>query len=180
MADIEIKLNTPLTAEKTVGLCAGSRVLLSGVIYTARDRAHMLIAELIKENKPLPFPLRGAVVYYCGAALAKPGEIIGSCGPTSSARMDSYTPLFTERGVRGMIGKGNRAPEAIEAIKKYGAVYFAAIGGAAVFYKQFVESAELIAYPELFAEAVYKLTVKDFPLITAIDAAGNSIFANND
>ena len=179
MTEKEIKLNTPLKKETAAALKAGDKVLLSGVIYTMRDKAHKLITDLIKENKPLPFPLSGSVVYYCGATQTKPGEVFGSCGPTSSVRMDAYTPLLLENGMTGMIGKGDRTPAVYEAIKKHGAVYFAAIGGAAVFYKQFIKSAEIIAYPDLLSEAVYKLIVKDFPLIVAIDSFGNSIFAIN-
>ncbi len=177
MLNKEIKLNLPLLKKDIEALIAGDRVLLSGVIYTARDKAHKLISTLINDGKPLPFRLNDAAVYYCGAAAARPGEAIGSCGPTSSARMDPFTPLFIENGLRVMIGKGNRAPQVIEKMKEYGAVYFAAIGGAAAYYKQFVKSAEIIAYPELLSEAVYKLTVKDFPVITAIDSRGGSIFA---
>ena len=171
-----IKLTLPLTEKNAAKLRAGDKVLLSGVIYTMRDKAHKIAARLIRENKPLPFPLQNAVIYYCGAAETKPNEVIGSCGPTSSVRMDAYTPALLQNGLRGMIGKGNRAPETVEAMKKYKAVYFAAVGGAAVYYKQFIRAAEIIAYPELLSEAVLKLTVKDFPVLVAIDALGNSVF----
>ena len=179
MAEKEIKLNAPLTKNIAAALKAGDSVLLSGVIYTMRDKTHKLITDLIKEGKQLPFNLDGAVIYYCGATATRPSEMFGSCGPTSSVRMDAYTPLLLENGMTGMIGKGDRTPEVCGAIKKHGAVYFAAIGGAAVFYKQFIKSAEIIAYPQLLSEAVYKLTVKNFPLIVAVDSFGKSIFTEN-
>lgn len=154
---------------------AGETVLFSGVMYTARDAAHKLIFEALKQNKPLPFDLKDAAIYYCGACPEKPGEVIGSCGPTTSSRMDSYTPLLIENGLKIMIGKGKRSQEVVEAMKKHGAVYLCAVGGAGALIKSFVTDSRIVAYPELLSEAVLRLTVKNLPLIVGIDSTGNSI-----
>ena len=143
----------------------GGVVLLSGIIYTARDAAHRRIAELLSAGKEPPFPLSGAAIYYCGPSPAKPGEIIGSCGPTSSSRMDGLTPLLLEHGLKIMIGKGDRSPDVMSAIKSHGALYLKAIGGAAAYYKQFVKSCKLLAFPDLGCEAVYELYVEKMPVI---------------
>jgi fumarate hydratase subunit beta len=140
-------------------------VLLSGTVYTARDAAHRRIAALLREGKETPFPLNGAAVYYCGPSPEKPGELIGSCGPTSSARMDSLTLPLLEAGLKVMIGKGNRGAEIMREIDGHGAVYLKAVGGAAAYYKQFVKACRVIAYPELGPEAVRELYVEKLPLL---------------
>lgn len=159
-----------------IGLKAGDIVSLSGVIYTARDAAHKKMHALIADNKPLPFDIKNAFIYYTGATPAKEGEIIGSCGPTTSKRMDTFTPELLAMGLKGIIGKGSRSQEVISSIKTHSAVYFAAIGGAGAYYKSAVISSELVAFPELLSEAVYRLTVKDFKCVVAVDSNGNSIF----
>ena len=161
-------LNLPATAEQIKSLKAGSFVRLCGTVYTARDQAHKRIAAAISEGKPLPFDLRGAAIYYCGPTPAVNGQIIGSCGPTTSGRMDAYTPLLIEHGLKVMIGKGVRRDEIVASIKSHGAVYLTAIGGAAALYQACVTACELVAYPDLGCEAVCKLTVKDFPAVVSI------------
>ena len=148
-------------------LHVGDVVSLYGTVYTARDQAHKRIAAAIKSGEKLPFDLRGAAVYYCGPTPAN-GNIIGACGPTTSGRMDAYTPLLIENGLSVMIGKGVRNAEVISAIKKRGAVYLTAIGGAAALYQSKVRSSQLIAYPDLGCEAVYKLEIEDFPVVVGI------------
>lgn len=143
-------------------------VLLSGTVYTARDQAHKRMAAAIESGNELPFPLQNAAIYYCGPTPAFGGMVIGSCGPTTSTRMDSYTPLLLEHGLKVMIGKGVRSDVVAQAIKKYGGVYFSAIGGAAALYQSTVKKCELIAYPDLGCEAVYKLTVEDFPAVVTV------------
>ena len=170
-----INIQTPL--EKNAPLRAGDQVLLSGEIYTARDAAHRRLVELIQKGEPLPFDLRSAVIYYCGPAPTPPGRVFGAAGPTTSYRMDAYTPALLEQGLSGMIGKGERSAAVVDAIKKHGAVYFAAIGGVAALLSNCVVSAELVAWPELLSEAVQRLVVKDLPLIVAIDSQGGSVFS---
>lgn len=167
-----------ITADKSSlsSLKAGDIVSISGTIYTARDAAHKKIYSALTSGKSLPFDLNGAFIYYTGATPARDGEPIGSCGPTTSKRMDKYTPLMLNNGLAAIIGKGARNDEVKEAVAKNGAVYFVAVGGAGAYYKSAVLSAELIAYPELLSEAVYKLTVKDFKCVVAIDSRGNGIF----
>ena len=160
------KLTTPLTIEKTRDLHEGDCVLLTGTIYTARDAAHKKMADAYASGTPLP--LAGQVVYYAGPCPKKPGEIIGSVGPTTSYRMDDYAELFCQNGCIYSIGKGKRSEKAINAIRENRGVHFDAIGGAGAYYKSCVQSAELVLYPELGAEAVYKLEVRDFPLIVRI------------
>ncbi len=155
---------------------AGDRVLLSGTVYTARDAAHKRICAMLDEGREPPFPLHGAVVYYAGPTPTPPGMAIGSCGPTTSARMDPYTPRLLGLGLKGMIGKGDRSPEVVEAIVKNRAVYLCAIGGAGALAAKCVTSLEVIAFEDLGCESVKKLTVKDFPLIVAIDSRGGSLF----
>ena len=162
------RLTLPARADDIKKLKVGTFVLLSGVVYTARDQAHKRIAAAIERGEELPFDLSGAAIYYCGPTPAKVGQVIGSCGPTTSGRMDKYAPLLIENGVRVMIGKGVRNAEVRTAIGKHGAAYLSAIGGAAALYQSTVKSCELIAYPDLGCEAVYKLTVEDFPAVVTI------------
>lgn len=151
-------------------------VFLSGTVYTARDAAHKKICELLKNNEPLPFELDGACIYYSGPTPEKEGQIIGSCGPTTSSRMDVFTPLLMENGLIAMIGKGPRNESVINAIKQNGGIYFCAIGGAGALCALSVKEYMVIAFPELGCESVKRLYVKDFPLICGIDCKGNSIF----
>lgn len=165
---MDISLDLPLTREQIASLETGAFVSINGTVYTARDQAHKRIAAAIEKGEALPFPLDGAAIYYCGPTPALPGQIIGSCGPTTSARMDSYTPTLIEHGLKVMIGKGKRSDNVVSAIKAHGAVYLSAIGGAAALYKSKITSCELVAYPDLGCEAVYKLTVKDFPAVVSV------------
>lgn len=170
------KIKTPLTDDVVRSLRAGDDVLLSGVVYTARDAAHMKLAELIERGEKFPFPMEGAVIYYVGPSPAKPGKPIGSAGPTTSYRMDPYAPALIERGLKGMIGKGERGDTVVDAMKRYGAVYFAATGGAAALIANSIKEAEVIAYPELGAEAIRRIVVEDFPVIVAQDAFGANLY----
>ncbi|MFA6169865.1 MAG: Fe-S-containing hydro-lyase [Candidatus Margulisiibacteriota bacterium] len=165
-----IKLTTPLTAEMIAGLKAGDEVLISGKIYTARDAAHK------KFGDQPPFDLQGQIIYYASPTPTKPGEVIGSIGPTTSSRMDAFAPALLNQGLAGMIGKGRRSKEVIEAIKKNKAVYFTVPGGAAALYAKQVKSAKIVAYPELLSEAVYELEVVDFPATVTIDSTGGNLF----
>lgn len=168
-------LTLPLNKKKVINLRAGNMLLLSGKIITARDQAHKRLTEAINTGKKLPINPKGQVIYYTGPTPARPEEIIGSCGPTTSRRMDKFTPVLIKRGVTGMIGKGNRSKEVINAIKKYKAIYFITIGGAGAYLSKKIKSAKLIAYPNLGTEAIYELEIKDFPVIVGIDAHGRSI-----
>jgi len=172
----EYSMKTPLKPEDVDKLRAGDKVNLNGFIYTARDAAHKKLVELLKEEKPLPLPLDGEIIYYVGPSPTPPGKPIGSAGPTTSGRMDPYAPLLIERGLRGMIGKGERASGVVEAMQKFGAVYFAATGGAAALLSKRIVKAEIIAYPELGAEAINRLTVENFPVIVAQDRYGGNIY----
>ncbi|HFD04812.1 MAG TPA: Fe-S-containing hydro-lyase [Firmicutes bacterium] len=172
----EYRLETPLKDEDIEKLKIGDTVYLSGVIYTARDAAHKRLVDLIKDGKELPFDIKGAVIYYVGPAPAKPGYPIGSAGPTTSYRMDPYAPVLLDNGLKGMIGKGPRSKEVIDAMVRNKAVYFAATGGAAALIALSVVSAEVIAYEDLGTEAVRKLVVKDFPCIVANDMYGNDMY----
>ncbi len=163
-----VKLSLPTDEKHIKSLRQNELVLISGTLYTARDQAHKRFAAAIEAGEKPPIDLSSAAIYYCGPTPARNGEIIGSCGPTTSGRMDSYTPLLIEHGLRVMIGKGVRSIEVADAIHSHGAVYLSAIGGAAALYKSRVTSCELIAYPDLGCEAVYKLTVEDFPVIVSI------------
>ncbi len=160
----ETILNLPADADRLSALVPGTVVKLYGTVYTARDRAHKRIAEAIRSGGALPFDLKNAAIYYCGPTPAN-GRVIGSCGPTTSGRMDAYAPLLISHGVTVMIGKGERNDEVKSAMKKFGAVYLRAIGGAAALYAKKVIEAELVAYPDLGCEAVYRLTVEDFPAV---------------
>ena len=163
-------------ASQAAQLCAGELILLSGTVYTARDAAHKRIFELLDNGEPLPFDLNGAAIYYAGPTPAPEGMPIGSCGPTTSSRMDPFAPRLLDLGLKIMIGKGPRSSEVAEAIRRNGAVYLCAIGGAGALAAQAVRSCEVIAFDDLGCESVKKLEVKDFPLIVAIDAQGNSLF----
>jgi len=169
-------LNTPLTKEAIKPLQSGDKVFISGTIYTARDAAHKRVLELQDAGKELPLPIENQIIYYVGPAPTPPGKSMGSAGPTTSYRMDPYTPPLLESGLSGMIGKGPRSQEVIDSIVKNGAVYFAAVGGAAALIASSVLSKELIAYPDLGPEAIFKLEVKNFPCIVAVDSQGNDLF----
>ncbi|MEG2174334.1 MAG: Fe-S-containing hydro-lyase, partial [Oscillospiraceae bacterium] len=147
-----------------------------GVIYTARDAAHQRLVALLDEGKPLPFPVQGAVIYYVGPAPAKEGQAVGSAGPTTSYRMDAYSPALIACGQMGMIGKGKRSPEVVEAMKRDGAVYFGAIGGAGALLSKHIKKAEILAYEDLGTEALRRLEVEDFPVFVLIDARGNNLY----
>ncbi|MDR0558458.1 MAG: Fe-S-containing hydro-lyase [Treponema sp.] len=166
----------PLSREQAVALAAGDRASLSGVLYTARDAAHKRFANLLDQREALPFPIEGACIYYTGPAPAKDGQIIGSAGPTTSCRMDAYTPRLLELGLRCMIGKGDRSEAVITAMKKAGAVYFAALGGAGALLASRITSSEVAAFPDLGTEAVRRLTVRDFPVVVAIDSRGGNLY----
>ena len=171
------RVTTPLTEEAIAALQAGDSVLLSGVIYTARDKAHKLLTETLAAGKELPVDLRDQLIYYVGPAPAKPGQPIGSCGPTTSSRMDSYAPmLIRQAGLKGMLGKGPRSQEVIAAMKEHKAVYLAAIGGTGVAISHAVKKAEVIAYEELGTCAIRLLEVEDLPCIVAIDCEGNNLY----
>ena len=169
-------INTPFTRETARSLKCGETIQLTGTIYTARDAAHKRIAELIKKGEPLPFDIENAIVYYVGPTPSKPGQIIGSAGPTTSSRMDVFTPDMIALGLTGMIGKGARSPEVITAMCKHGAVYFGAIGGAGALLARCVESSETIAFEDLGPEAIRKLKVKNMPLTVIIDSNGNDLY----
>ena len=169
-------VNTPLTEETVKGLKAGDRVLLNGIIYTGRDAAHKRLMEMLERGEKLPLELEGQVIYYVGPCPAKPGRVIGSAGPTTSGRMDPYTPRLLEKGLKGMIGKGLRSKEVVEAIKKHRAVYFAAIGGAGALLAESIKGAEVLAFEDLGPEAIYRLRVENFPVTVVIDCEGNDLY----
>ena len=170
------RLRTPLSDEKVRELRAGDSILLSGTIYTARDAAHKRLVALLEEGKDLPIQLKDAIIYYAGPTPEKPGHPVGSIGPTTSLRMDAYTPMLLDRGLKGMIGKGSRSEEVIESMKKSSAVYFAAAGGIAALMSRCVKKAEVVAYEDLGSEAIRRLEVEDMPLVVAIDSKGNDLF----
>ena len=173
-----IKVKLPLTPEEARKLKSGDNCLLSGVIYTARDAAHKRLCELLAEGKELPIDIKNAVIYYVGPTPAKEGMAIGSAGPTTSYRMDLYSPMLIAAGETGMIGKGKRSEEVVAAMKKYGAVYFGAIGGAGTLLSHCVKKAEVVAYEDLGTEAVRRLEVEDFPVTVIIDSEGNDLYEN--
>ena len=173
---MEKKITMPLTAEKAAELHCGDNVLLSGVIYTGRDAAHKRLTELIDAGKELPFDVKDSVIYYVGPAPAKPGQVIGSAGPTTSYRMDAYAPALLDLGLKGMIGKGKRSPEVIESMKKNGAVYFGAIGGCGALLAKCIKKAEVICYEDLGAEAVRRLELDNLPAVVVIDSKGNNLY----
>jgi len=172
----EKRINLPLTDEIIKELHAGDRVLLSGIIYTARDDAHMRLVKMINEKKTLPIELSGLCIYYVGPCPARPGRVIGSAGPTTSGRMDLMTPLLLEHGMKGMIGKGLRSKEVVDSMIKNCCVYFAAIGGAGALLSNRIKEAELVAFEDLGPEAIYKLRVEDFPVTVVIDCNGNNLY----
>lgn len=173
---MEIKLQTPLTEDKILNLKAGDSVLLTGIIYSARDAAHKRLVELLKDGKELPLNIKNETIYYVGPSPAKPGQVIGSAGPTTSYRMDAYAPTLMDLGLRGMIGKGARNDEVIESIKRNKAIYFGAIGGAAALIGKSIIKSEIIAYEDLGAEAIRRMEVKDMPLVVIIDSEGNNLY----
>lgn len=173
---MEKKITTPLTVEKTRDLHCGDNVLISGVIYTGRDAAHKRLCELLAEGKELPIDVKDAIIYYVGPAPAQPGQVIGSAGPTTSYRMDAYAPDLLNIGLKGMIGKGKRSPEVVDAMKKNGAVYFGAIGGAGALLAKCIKKAEVVAYDDLGAEAVRRLEVEKLPAVVIIDSEGNNLY----
>lgn len=166
-----VTIQTPLTKEKLQDLKAGDSVLITGTIYTARDAAHKRMCESGK----FPIAIKDQIIYYAGPAPAKPGHIIGSCGPTTSCRMDAYAPILIKNGLTGMIGKGERDTNVVEAMKQYGAVYFGAIGGAGALIAKAVKAVKVVAYDDLGTEAIRELTVENFPAVVVIDSKGNCI-----
>ncbi|MDH7481971.1 MAG: Fe-S-containing hydro-lyase [Armatimonadota bacterium] len=171
-----IKIYTPLNDDEIANLRSGTRVLLTGVVYTGRDAAHKRLFELLQQGKPLPIDICGQVIYYVGPTPAKPGRVIGSAGPTTSGRMDAYTPALIACGLKGMIGKGVRSQAVKDAMKKYGAVYFGATGGAGALLAQRIKKAEVVAYEDLGPEAIFRLEVEDFPLIVINDIYGGDLY----
>jgi len=176
MTDERIRLKLPCSSEEFGKLRAGDRVLLSGTLYTARDAAHKRLCALLEKGEALPFDINGQTIYYVGPAPAPPGYAIGSAGPTTSYRMDKYAPMLLDAGLKGMIGKGLRNGDVKEAMKRNGAVYFAAVGGAAALIARSIVSSEVIAYEDLGPEAIRRLEVKDMPVIVAVDSIGNDIY----
>jgi fumarate hydratase subunit beta len=174
--DFMKKITTPLTDDVVQSLASGDEVVISGIVYAARDAVHKRLCELIEKGKQLPIPIKGEVFYFVGPTPARPGRVIGSAGPTTSARMDRFSPVLLAAGLKGMIGKGYRNSAVRDALKKYCAVHFAAIGGAGALLSQYIVSAEVVAYEDLGAEAIRKLELKDFPAIVAYDSYGNSVF----
>jgi fumarate hydratase subunit beta len=174
-----MRITTPLSEEVVGSLKAGDKVYITGVIYTARDAAHKRLVDLINENKPLPFDVTNQIIYYVGPTPAKPNQVIGSAGPTTSYRMDAYTPQLLENGLKGMIGKGERNSTVRDAIVKHKAIYFAAVGGAAALISKSIKSCKVIAYEDLGPEAIHKLEVIDFPAIVINDTFGNDLMEEN-
>jgi fumarate hydratase subunit beta len=172
-----IAITSPFETEVIEKLTVGTRVTISGVVYTARDAAHQRLVQAIDSSDKLPFNLSGQTLYYLGPSPARPGQVIGSAGPTTSNRMDIYTPPLLAAGLRAMIGKGNRSPEVKEAIKKHKAIYLATIGGAGALLSRTIKKAEVIAYPDLAAEAIMRLEVEGFPAIVANDIYGGDLFS---
>ena len=173
---MEKRVTTPLTLEQVKDLKSGASVLISGVIYTARDAAHKRLCELAAEGKELPFDVKDSVIYFVGPAPAKGDQVIGSAGPTTSYRMDPYSPTMIALGQRGMIGKGKRSPEVVAAMKEHGAVYFGAIGGAGAYLSRCIKKAEIVAYEDLGAEALRRLEVEDLPAFVIIDSEGKNLY----
>jgi fumarate hydratase subunit beta len=172
----EIRLTTPLSTQDVEKLSIGDKVLLSGVLYTGRDAAHKRLFDLIADGKELPIDIQGQVIYYVGPTPAKPGKPIGSAGPTTSYRMDSFAPKLIELGLKGMIGKGNRSQAVIDAMKQHKAVYFGATGGAGALIAKKIKKAEIVAYPDLGPEAIRRLEVEDFPVTVVNDTKGNDLY----
>jgi len=175
-----IRLRPPLSNEDVEKLKIGDRVLISGIIYTGRDAAHKRLIDLLKGGKDLPFDIKGQIIYFVGPTPAKPGQVFGSAGPTTSYRMDAYSPSLIERGLKGMIGKGMRSNTVKEAMKKYKAVYFAATGGAGALLAKRVKKAEIVAYEDLGPEAIRRLEVEDLPVILVNDIFGNDLYIEGE
>jgi fumarate hydratase subunit beta len=175
-----IRLKPPLSDEDVEKLRIGDRVLINGTIFTGRDAAHKRLLDLLKGGKTLPFDIKGQIIYYVGPTPAKPGQIFGSAGPTTSYRMDAYAPSLIERGLKGMIGKGMRSDAVKEAMKKYKAVYFAATGGAGALLAKRVKKAEIVAYEDLGPEAIRRLVVDDLPVIVVNDVRGNDLYIEGE
>ncbi len=169
-------IHTPLTPEMARTLKAGESCLITGTIYTARDAAHKRLCELVAKGEKLPLDIENAIIYFVGPTPAKPGQAIGSAGPTTSYRMDAYSPTLISIGQTGMIGKGKRSQEVIDAMKEHGAVYFGAIGGCGALLSKCIKKAEVIAYEDLGAEAIRRLEVEDFPVVVIIDSEGNNLY----
>jgi fumarate hydratase subunit beta len=173
-------LQAPLKGKDIMELNMGDEVLIQGTVYAARDAAHRLMTEGLAQGENLPFDINGQIIYYTGPCPAAPGRVIGSAGPTTSGRMDAYTPALLAQGLKAMIGKGMRSPEVIQAMKEHGAVYLATVGGAGAYLAKRIKSVTTVAYPELGPEALLRLEVTDFPAIVAIDARGNNIYETRD
>ena len=173
---MEKKIQLPLTEDTVRRLHAGDYVFLTGTVYTARDAAHKRMQEAILAGEPLPFPIKGSIIYYMGPSPAREGRVIGSAGPTTAGRMDKYAPELMDLGMKGMIGKGRRTQEVTDAIMRNGCVYFAAVGGAGALLSKRIVLSEVIAYEDLGTEAIRRLEVENFPVIVAIDAYGNNIY----
>ncbi|MCR5675434.1 MAG: Fe-S-containing hydro-lyase [Lachnospiraceae bacterium] len=173
---MEKHITLPLTEELAASLHMGDTVYLTGEIYTSRDAGHKRMCEALAKGEELPFDPTDATIYYVGPTPAKPGQVIGSAGPTTSGRMDAYAPTMMSVGARGMIGKGERLPEVVEAMKKYHGVYFGAVGGAGALLAKCIKKAELIAYEDLGAEALRRLTVEELPVVVVIDCEGNNLY----
>jgi fumarate hydratase subunit beta len=171
-----VKLVPPLTDADVMPLSIGDKVLVSGVIYTARDAAHKRLLDLLEAGKPLPMEIKGQILYYVGPSPARPGRVIGAAGPTTSYRMDSYAPTLIRLGLKAMIGKGKRSPEVIAAMKEYKAVYLGATGGAGALISQCIKAAKVIAFPELGPEAIHRLEVVDLPTIVINDCQGRDLY----
>jgi fumarate hydratase subunit beta len=175
-----IRLQTPLSDKDVERLKAGDRVLITGVIYTGRDAAHKRLFDLLRDGKNLPFDIRGQIIYYVGPTPSKPGHVFGSAGPTTSYRMDAYSPTLIEKGLKGMIGKGMRSDAVKEAMKKFKAIYFAATGGAGALLAKRVKKAEVVAYEDLGPEAIRRLEVEDLPVIVINDVRGNDLYIEGE
>jgi len=171
------KITAPLSDEDVLSLKAGDNVLISGVIYTARDAAHKKLIELMDQAEPLPIDLQGQIIYYVGPTPAKPGQVIGSAGPTTSGRMDAYTPKMLENGMKACIGKGLRNQAVKDALQEHKGLYLAAVGGAGALLSKKIKKCEVVAYPELGAEAIHRLEVEDFPATVINDAFGSDLYA---
>ncbi len=175
-----IRLTPPLSDKDIEGLKAGDRVLISGIVYTARDAAHKRLFDLLKQGMELPFDIRGQIIYYVGPTPPRPGQVIGSAGPTTSYRMDAYSPALIEKGLKGMIGKGKRSKEVKEAMMKYKAVYFTATGGAGALLSKRIKKSEIVAYEDLGPEAIRRLEVEDLPVIVVNDIRGNDLYIEGE
>jgi len=171
-----VVLTPPLKDEDVVGLRAGDRVFITGTMLTGRDSAHKRLVDLLEKGEELPVDLKGQIIYFVGPTPTRPGEAIGSAGPTTSYRMDAYSPILIERGLKGMVGKGARSKEVVDAMVKHKAVYFAAVGGAAALISRRIISSEILAYEDLGPEAIRRLEVKDFPVIVVNDTEGNDLY----